>query len=388
MGQYIPRCATTGSEIYLLQSIIFKSITFNGKPLKMTNYTHLVKPDLPLDLVADMDTLPILTTASHIRSYDQESLEDSLIVREQSQTKTCQILDDETIRTKSLPEIHKLILNQSKVPQIFVDKLVSLHMGHLSLSVEDLSEYFFHLDRIFNTFAHHSQDFLTLSKNDQAALLIANAPLYYHLYLTRYAIAADGLDQLKVLLGNSLPEDLRDYNNFLTISFRYFASTMRLFKDPMWLDQYEDGTLHLNTKETQNVDSVAACLLFNFRKGIFDEPEKIVKLYVKHLSQQCNNDKTEMERMNQVVVRLNSQIQRYCHGATITMFGAAMRSTTNVSINVLPTPNYQNVSAAEIFVLSFFCGRKLETPKPVQPDYRISFTDVLIVNPKLFLILS
>ena len=38
-----------------------------------------VKPDLPLDLVADMDTLPILTTASHIRSYDQESLEDSLI---------------------------------------------------------------------------------------------------------------------------------------------------------------------------------------------------------------------------------------------------------------------------------------------------------------------
>ena len=38
-----------------------------------------MKPDLPLDLVADMDTLPILTTASHIRSYDQESLEDSLI---------------------------------------------------------------------------------------------------------------------------------------------------------------------------------------------------------------------------------------------------------------------------------------------------------------------
>lgn len=176
----------------------------------------------------------------------------------------------------------------------------------------------------------------------------------------RYAIAADGLDQLKVLLGNSLPEDLRDYNNFLTISFRYFASTMRLFKDPMWLDQYEDGTLHLNTKETQNVDSVAACLLFNFRKGIFDEPEKIVKLYVKHLSQQCNNDKTEMERMNQVVVRLNSQIQRYCHGATITMFGAAMRSTTNVSINVLPTPNYQNVSVPEFLFYLFFAVKNVK----------------------------
>ena len=144
-----------------------------------------MNPELPLDLVADIDTLPILTTAPNIRSYDQESLEDSLIVREQSQTETCQILDDETIQTKSLPEIHKLIANQSTVPQNFVDKLVSLHMGHLSLSVEDLSEYFFHLDRIFNTFAHHSVDFRTLTKNDQAALLIANAPMYYHLYLTR-----------------------------------------------------------------------------------------------------------------------------------------------------------------------------------------------------------
>ena len=107
------------------------------------------------------------------------------IVREQSQAETCQILDDETIQTKSLPEIHRLVVQQSKVPQNFVDKLVALHMGHLSLSVEDLSEYFFHLDRIFNTFAHHSLDFQTLTKNDQAALLIANAPMYYHLYLTR-----------------------------------------------------------------------------------------------------------------------------------------------------------------------------------------------------------
>ena len=67
-------------------------------------------------------------------------------------------------------------------------------------------------------------------------------------FFFRYANAADGLDQLKVLLGNSLPEDLRDFDNFLTISFRYFASTMRLFQDPTWLDQYEDGTLHLNSK--------------------------------------------------------------------------------------------------------------------------------------------
>ena len=153
------------------------------------------------------------------------------------------------------------------------------------------------------------------------------------------------MDQLKVLLGDSLPEDLQDFDQFLTISFRYFASTMRLFKDPMWLDQYEDGTLHLNTKETQNVDSVATCLLFNFRNGIFDEPEKIVKLYIKHLHQQCNSNKTEMERMNNIVLRLRSQIQRYCHGATITMIGTAMRSSSHVSISILPKPNYHNVSS-------------------------------------------
>ena len=107
----------------------------------------------------------------------------------------------------------------------------------------------------------------------------------------------------------------------------------------------------LNTTETQNVDSIAACILFNFRNGIFDEPEKIVKLYVKQLSLQCNNDKIEMERMNNVVLKLRSQIQRYCHGATLTMIGSAMRSTTNVSISVLPKPNYHNVSALS---LSYF----------------------------------
>ena len=86
-----------------------------------------MKPDLPLDLVADMDTLPILTTASHIRSYDQESLEDSLIVREQSQTETCQILDDVTIQTKSLPEIHKLIEKEMRQSHFYPDLFFLRH---------------------------------------------------------------------------------------------------------------------------------------------------------------------------------------------------------------------------------------------------------------------
>ena len=108
-----------------------------------------------------------------------------LVLRQVSGDTVLTVLE-EHLQKRPLHEIHGLIASRIEVSQDFVDKLIALHLGHISLTVEDLTEYFFHLDRIFHTFAHHSQDYLSLSKNDQAALLIANAPLYYHLYLTRY----------------------------------------------------------------------------------------------------------------------------------------------------------------------------------------------------------
>lgn len=133
----------------------------------------------------DVDTLPILTTAPNIHSYNQAPIEDSLILRQASESDSTPLLDAETIERQPLNIIHQLIAQQSKVSADFVDKLVAFHLGHLSLSVEDVTEYFFQLDRRFHDFARHSLDYLTLTKNDQAALLIANAPLYYHLHLTR-----------------------------------------------------------------------------------------------------------------------------------------------------------------------------------------------------------
>ncbi len=165
---------------------------------------------------------------------------------------------------------------------------------------------------------------------------------------SRYINANDGLDQVKALLGTSLPSDLTDCDKFLTISFRYFASSMRLFKDPIWLDQYEHGALQLGTGKGQDLDKVAACVLFDFRSGIFDEPKKIVRLYIKALEEQCNMDKVQMEEMNATVLRLKGQIQRYCHGATISMIGAAFRDTTEVNITEMPKPNYDNVSSLKL----------------------------------------
>ena len=126
---------------------------------------------------------------------------------------------------------------------------------------------------------------------------------------------------------------------------------MRLFKDPIWLDQYEHGAAQLNTKEGQDIDKIAACVLFNFRNGVFDEPEKIVKFYIKTLEEQCNYDRVEMEKMNTIVLRLKAQIQRYCHGATISMIGATYRDETDVAITVMPTPNYNNVFTIFRFIL-------------------------------------
>ena len=141
-----------------------------------------------------------------------------------------------------------------------------------------------------------------------------------------------------------MPEDLSDCDSFLTISFGYFAASMRLFKDPIWVDQYESGAFQFNLPEAKNIHQMAPCILFNFRYGVFDEPEKIVKLYIKTLDKLCGSDKSLMETLNNLIVKLKSQSQKYCHGATITMVGAALRSSTDVSITVMPSPDYQNVS--------------------------------------------
>ena len=141
--------------------------------------------DLPLDLVADLDTLPILATASNVTSYNQIPIEQSLVIREIESNQNPRILTDDEVRNLSLDEIHRKIADHFEVPTIFVDKLVAFHMGHFSLSTEDISQYFLYLDKIFQSFADHSSDFQSLSKNDQDALKMANAPLYYHLYLTR-----------------------------------------------------------------------------------------------------------------------------------------------------------------------------------------------------------
>ena len=42
-----------------------------------------------------------------------------------------------------------------------------------------------------------------------------------------------------------MPEDLLNCDKFMTISFKYFASAMRLFQDEVWLDTYHHYALRL-----------------------------------------------------------------------------------------------------------------------------------------------
>ena len=69
--------------------------------------------------------------------------------------------------------------------------------------------------------------------------------ILHSFYNYSYINAGNGLDQVKLLLGKNLPEDLLYCDKFMTISFKYFASAMRLFQDEVWLDTYHHYALRL-----------------------------------------------------------------------------------------------------------------------------------------------
>ena len=104
------------------------------------------------------------------------------------------------------------VYSASRVPELFVDKLVAFHFGHLSLTVDDLTSYFVHLDKTLAKFAYHVKEFRDLSENDRSALLMANAPQYFQLHMCRYVLvfvsppAADcpRAGEIKVFIGRVL----------------------------------------------------------------------------------------------------------------------------------------------------------------------------------------
>ena len=69
-----------------------------------------------------------------------------------------------------------------------LDKVIVFHLGHLILTVEDITSYFSFLDKSLHLFAHYCKDFTDLTAGDQHALLLDNAPIYFQLHLIRYTL--------------------------------------------------------------------------------------------------------------------------------------------------------------------------------------------------------
>jgi hypothetical protein len=111
------------------------------------------------------------------------------------------------------------------------------------------------------------------------------------LYLARYINAYDGLSQVRALLGRDLPSDLCDCDQFLTVSFRYFAAATRLFVDKTAMELYEDRANNLSNvtslDDDRKLGHLAACLVFyketGSGHGTFDSPVEISRAYERSL---------------------------------------------------------------------------------------------------------
>ena len=156
---------------------------------------------LPQDILTDLETLeflPILklNPASLLLSCnedhdDHDSIEETLIVFQDTHQnpaleQNAKFKIDPTLSSQTpTPEIHRKILQKAKLSEDFVDKLIAFHLGHFTLTLDDLMEYFVHSNQVFTHFAHHCPGFRELTPNDQSLILMSNSSLYFQLHMAR-----------------------------------------------------------------------------------------------------------------------------------------------------------------------------------------------------------
>lgn len=144
---------------------------------------------LPEDILTELEsveTLPILKLNPE-SLHNQDPIEETLVVFQNSLAAK-PIVDPTLLKELSqIPthEIHKRIKKEAKISEDFVDKLVAFHVGHFTLTLDDLMDYLVHLDRVFAHFAHHCPGFHELNPNDQSLLLMSNTSLYFQLHMAR-----------------------------------------------------------------------------------------------------------------------------------------------------------------------------------------------------------
>ena len=157
---------------------------------------------LPQDILTDLETLEILpilklnpgAVLSCNDDDDHDSIEETLIVFQDGNTNpehqnNSRFKIDPSLlsnyQTLPTPEIHQKILQKAKLSEDFVDKLIAFHLGHFTLTLDDLMEYFVHSNQVFAHFAHHCPGFRELTPNDQSLILMSNSTLYFQLHMAR-----------------------------------------------------------------------------------------------------------------------------------------------------------------------------------------------------------
>ena len=89
------------------------------------------------------------------------------------------------LSAQNVADIHERICREMPVPPVFVEKLVAFHFGQLTLTVENLIQFFLFLESRFRRFAHSLHAFQNLGEEDREILLTANAPYYFQVILIK-----------------------------------------------------------------------------------------------------------------------------------------------------------------------------------------------------------
>ena len=91
--------------------------------------------------------------------------------------------------TQNVGDIHERVCREMPVPSAFVEKLVAFHFGQLTLTVENLTQYYLFLETRFRKFANQLHAFQNLGEEDREILLTTNAPFYFQVcFLFQHSI--------------------------------------------------------------------------------------------------------------------------------------------------------------------------------------------------------
>lgn len=81
--------------------------------------------------------------------------------------------------TQNLGDIHERVCRETPFPESLVNKIVTFHLGQMTMSMEALTQFYLFLESRFRRFAHALNAFQSLGAEDREILMTNNAPYYF-----------------------------------------------------------------------------------------------------------------------------------------------------------------------------------------------------------------